>query len=99
MVRTLQQRVLVALVATVLGVAAGALAGLWLGRTLAINQASGRLDQFASRIMAEGDSSTAESRFVLAKLAASPYPFCSDLKSLTSASWSSSRNTSRPPAA
>ena len=78
MVRTLQQRILVALVTTVLGVAAGALAGLWLGRTLAVNQASGRLDQFASRIMTEGESSTAESRFVLSKLAASPFPICSD---------------------
>ena len=78
MVRTLQQRALVALVATVLGVAAGALAGFWLGRTLALTQASGRLDQFAMRIMSEGETSTAESRLILAKLNASPYPFCSD---------------------
>lgn len=78
MVRTLQQRALVALVATVLGVATGALAGFWLGRTLVVSQASGRLDQFATRIMSEGERSTAESRLILAKLNASPYPLCSD---------------------
>jgi len=78
MMRTLQQRVLVALLATAIGVAGGALAGLYLGRAIVLRQVEGRLDQYVARIRTEGETATAESRAVLTKLNASTYPFCSD---------------------
>lgn len=78
MVRTSQQRLLVALVATAISCAVGALTGYWLGRDFVKRQAEGRLDQQATRILIEGETSKAESRRVLAKLNGSPYSFCSD---------------------
>ena len=53
MMRTLQQRVLVALLATAIGVAGGALAGLYLGRAIVLRQVEGRLDQYVARIRTE----------------------------------------------
>jgi sensor c-di-GMP phosphodiesterase-like protein len=78
MMRASQQRVLVALLATVIGSAVGALAGYWLGLGIVKGQVEGRLDQQATRILNEGKTSTAESRQILAKLNHSPYSFCSD---------------------
>jgi sensor c-di-GMP phosphodiesterase-like protein len=73
-----RQRVRVALYATALGTVAGMLAGYALGRALALKQAGARLEQFATRIIDEGERSTTESRKVLAKMNDSPYPMCSD---------------------
>jgi len=76
--RTFRQRVWVAFVATTFGLAAGVCAGYWLGRVLTLRQTGTRLQQYATRIITEGQKSTAESRTVLAAMNASPYPKCSD---------------------
>ncbi len=73
-----QQRFLIALLAVAIGSAGGALAGYRLGRGIVLRQFEGRLDQQVTRILAEGESSKAESRKVLAELNRSPYTFCSD---------------------
>ena len=73
-----RQRLRVALYATALGTVAGVLAGYGLGRTLALRQGEARLEQFATRIITEGERSTTESRKVLAEMNDSPYPLCSD---------------------
>jgi sensor c-di-GMP phosphodiesterase-like protein len=78
MKRSLNQRVLVAFAATVVGAACGMLAGYLLGAALTLRLAEDRLSQFATRIMAEGDASSAEARGVLGAMRASPYPFCSN---------------------
>ncbi len=78
MMRASQKRVFVAFVATVIGLAVGALTGYWLGRAIVKGQTEGRLDQQATRILLEGQTSKAESRQVLARLNGSPYSFCSD---------------------
>jgi sensor c-di-GMP phosphodiesterase-like protein len=78
MMRASQQRLLVALVATAIGAAVGALAGYWIGHTIVMGQALGRLDQQAMRILAEGEASKTESRQVLKVLNGSAYSFCSD---------------------
>src|SRR5208282_436343 len=76
--RTFRQRVWVALFATACGLSAGAFAGYMLGRALTLQQTGKRLEQYAKRIIDEGQKSTVESRTVLAAMNASPYPKCSD---------------------
>jgi sensor c-di-GMP phosphodiesterase-like protein len=76
--RTFGQRFLAAFLATALGTSAGALAGYLLGRVITLNQAEARLEQYAIRIINEGQNSTIESRRVLASMNASPFPMCSD---------------------
>jgi sensor c-di-GMP phosphodiesterase-like protein len=78
MMRTSHQRVILALCAIVVGMALGTLGGNWLGVAIVIGQSENRLDQYAARILSSGDMSTAESRKVLGKLNASPFPICSD---------------------
>jgi sensor c-di-GMP phosphodiesterase-like protein len=73
-----RQRIWIALIATSLGTAVGAVAGYMLGRTITLKQAEARLEQFATRVIDEGQNSTVESRKVLAAMNASPYPICSD---------------------
>ena len=65
MMRASQQRLFVALIATAIGTTVGVLTGYWLGRGIVIEQALGRLDQQATRILVEGEASKAESRQVL----------------------------------
>jgi sensor c-di-GMP phosphodiesterase-like protein len=76
--RTLFQRTAVPFVSTVVLAATGILGGYLLGRSLVLRRAEMRLDQYASQILTEAANSTRESRSVLAKMNASPYPFCSD---------------------
>ncbi len=78
MMRASQQRVFVALIATAIGTTVGVLTGYWLGRGIVIEQALGRLDQQATRILVEGEASKAESRQVLKELNGSAFSFCSD---------------------
>jgi sensor c-di-GMP phosphodiesterase-like protein len=75
---TIRQRVWVALLAISLGIGGGALEGYLLGRLITLKQAEARLEQFAMRVISEGQNSTAESRRVLAAMNASPFPVCSD---------------------
>src|SRR4051812_17649569 len=76
--RTLYQRVVVALLSMLFLAAAGMLGGCLLGRAVSVRQAESRLDNYANRILIEGVTSTAESRSELATMNASPYAFCSD---------------------
>jgi sensor c-di-GMP phosphodiesterase-like protein len=76
--RTLRQRVLVTLAATVVAAAVGALAGFLLGRALTLHHEVAKLDQYATRIRREAETSASEARGMLAAIDASPYPFCSD---------------------
>ena len=78
MMLNLKWRVLVTLLATIVGAAFGTLLGFELGRTITINRAEARLVQTADQTMTEADASSRESREVLARMNASPYPFCSD---------------------
>jgi len=78
MMRTSKQRILLALCAIALGMAAGALGGNWLGVAIVVRQSESRLDQYAARIIQAGQTSTEESRKVLAQLNSSPFPFCSE---------------------
>lgn len=76
--RAFSHRVLVAFAATLVAAACGLFAGYLVGRTITLNLAREKLVQYATRIMNAGESSSAESRAVLAQMNASPYPPCSD---------------------
>ena len=78
MMLNLKQRLLVTLVATLVGAACGTFLGYELGRSITFDRAEIRLVQTADRTMTEADASSRESREVLASMNASPYPFCSD---------------------
>jgi sensor c-di-GMP phosphodiesterase-like protein len=78
MMRTLKQRVLITLMATMFAAACGMLAGYVLGCDLMIRLAENKLKQSATRTIGEADAASSESRSVLAKMNASDYPFCSD---------------------
>ncbi|HUB30137.1 MAG TPA: EAL domain-containing protein [Terracidiphilus sp.] len=74
----IKQRVGFALLAIALGIGGGSLEGYLLGRLITLKQAENRLEQFALRVINEGQHSTVEARKVLAEMNASPYPACSD---------------------
>src|ERR1700739_3034713 len=76
--RSLQQRVWIALVATLFGTIAGALGGYLLGRATTLNQIEARQVHYSDRMLSEGDAGTAESRRILAAMNASPYSSCSN---------------------
>jgi len=75
--RTAQHRVLISLAATIIAAACGMLVGYLAGRAIALNLAKDQLEEYATRIMNEGEASSAESRAVLAKMNSSSYPRCS----------------------
>lgn len=76
--RTLVQRVVVAIVSTILLATMGALGGHLLGHRFALRHSEAQLDYHANRILLEGVTSSAESRAILATMDSSPYAFCSD---------------------
>jgi len=76
--RTVFQRTVVTLFSTLIVAGLGTLSGYLLGRAIAIRQAESRLDQYANRILADAASSSAESRAILERMNASPFPACSD---------------------
>jgi sensor c-di-GMP phosphodiesterase-like protein len=82
MMRPLLQRTVITLASTVALGAFGILGGYMLGRAIALRQAEGRLDQYANRVLTEAAASTAESRAVLARMNASPHPFCSEMETI-----------------
>jgi sensor c-di-GMP phosphodiesterase-like protein len=75
---TFKQRLRVILTATMIAAACGAAAGYMLGRELLLRLAETKLQQYAGRIMADGEASSAELRTMLSAVSASPHPFCSD---------------------
>lgn len=76
--RTFGQRVWVAILATSIGLAGGICAGYVLGRVLTLQQSEARLEQYAAKVISEGERATAESRRTLATMNASSYPVCSE---------------------
>jgi sensor c-di-GMP phosphodiesterase-like protein len=72
------KRAAVSIAATLIAAACGMVVGYVLGRALVLQHQENKLDQYAIRIRKEGETSTAESRALLATLNASPYPYCSD---------------------
>ena len=76
--RTVFQRVIVAIVSTVVLATAGALGGYLLGHAYALRQTELRLDQYANRVLLETIASTSESRAMLQTMNGSPYAACSD---------------------
>jgi sensor c-di-GMP phosphodiesterase-like protein len=76
--RTFRQRVWVSALMVVCGLAAGGFAGFRLGRVLTLKDNQVKLEQYATRIIDEGQRSTHESRKVLATMAASSLNGCSD---------------------
>ena len=78
MMRTLKQRVLLTLAATLIAAACGVAAGYSLGRAITLMLAGGKLQQAAARTIAEADASSLEARVLLNTMNASPYPYCSD---------------------
>ncbi|HEU5350223.1 MAG TPA: EAL domain-containing protein [Terracidiphilus sp.] len=77
MTRASQQRLIVALVSTVIGALCGMAAGYGVGCALMVRQGEARLAQYAGRIVDHNQTSMAESRVVLAKMNASSYAMCS----------------------
>jgi sensor c-di-GMP phosphodiesterase-like protein len=78
MMRTLKQRVLITLMATMVTAACGMLAGYVLGCDLMLRLAENKLRQNATRTIGEADAASTESRAVLAEMNASSLPYCSD---------------------
>ncbi len=73
----LRRHLLTTLVAMIITAACGTLAGYWLARTIAVRTTEGRLDQYASRIMAVEEATSVESRTALAAVQNSRYLTCS----------------------
>src|ERR1039458_8417602 len=80
MMRTLRKRVLVTLATGVMVAAAGAAGGYLLARAITVAVTGNRLDQYAGRVIADGESSSAELRTVLAAVDASRYRPCSTIE-------------------
>lgn len=76
--RTFRQRVWVAALVIASGLAVGGFAGYLLGRFLILKDNEAKLEQYATRLIDEGERSTVESRRVLAAMNGSAYATCSD---------------------
>ena len=63
--------------ATILATACGAIAGYQLARAIAVRMTESKLDQYANRLVADGEASSAELRTILAAVGASRRQACS----------------------
>jgi sensor c-di-GMP phosphodiesterase-like protein len=72
-----RQRFYVMLLATAAGTAFGVLAGSLTNEAITLRLAETRLDQYASRLLTDGESSSSELRTVLTAVSAAPDSFCS----------------------
>jgi sensor c-di-GMP phosphodiesterase-like protein len=72
-----KQSFLLTLSATLLATACGTVFGYLLARAIAVRVTESRLDQYASRLVADGEASSAELRTVLAAVSASRHRACS----------------------
>jgi sensor c-di-GMP phosphodiesterase-like protein len=77
MFRTLRKRVQLTLIIAVIAMTVGTMAGYLLVRAFTVRMAEIRLEEYATRIMADTESSSAELRTVLAAVGASGHPPCS----------------------
>jgi sensor c-di-GMP phosphodiesterase-like protein len=74
----MRQRVLVALLVTILAAAGGTGAGYLLGAGLAARQARFLLQQESGRLIAQENAFLKETYATLKKMSSSPFPYCSD---------------------
>ncbi|MGO9319143.1 MAG: EAL domain-containing protein [Terracidiphilus sp.] len=77
MKRTLKQRVVVSLVATVVAAACGLLIGYWIGRAITLRQTAGRLGHEAARAISENNTYAHDVHAALDAMNASRYSYCS----------------------
>ncbi len=77
MKRTLKMRILITLAATLLAASCGVGAGYLLGGGLALRQAKHRIQEDATRLMAEENATLVEAYATIGKMHASPYSYCS----------------------
>jgi sensor c-di-GMP phosphodiesterase-like protein len=78
MKRTLKQRIVVSLVATVVAAVCGLLIGYWMGRAITLRQAGGRLSREAARAISETNTYAHDVHAALDAMNASRYIYCSD---------------------
>jgi sensor c-di-GMP phosphodiesterase-like protein len=78
MKRTVKQRVLVTLFATLAGVAGGALAGYWVGQEVVLRLTAARLSQEASRDIRDSESFSRDAHAALDAMNSSRYAYCSE---------------------
>ncbi len=76
--KTLKQRVLVTLIATILAAGCGVGGGYLLGGLLALRQARHQLQKDAGRLITEENATLKETYATLKKISSSPYPPCSE---------------------
>jgi len=74
---TLKKRILFTLAATIVAAGCGTLGGFLLASAITVRVTEIRLDQYASRIVADWEASSAELRTALAAMSASQYRVCS----------------------
>src|ERR1039457_4546290 len=77
MKRTLKIRIFVVLAVTVLAACCGVGGGYLLGGGLALRQGKHRIQEDATRLMAEEVATLNEAYATIGKMHASPYPYCS----------------------
>jgi sensor c-di-GMP phosphodiesterase-like protein len=77
MMQTLKKRIQLTLIVAAIAIAVGSMAGFLLVRAFTLRVTEIRLEDYASRIMADGEASSAELRTVLAAVGASGHPPCS----------------------
>jgi sensor c-di-GMP phosphodiesterase-like protein len=77
MLRTLKKRIQLTLIVAVAATAIGTAGGFLLVRAISVRITEIRLEEYAARIMADGEASSAELRTVLAAVGASGNPPCS----------------------
>ncbi len=73
----LKKRILIACLATILGTAVGAFAGLLLARVATMKQAEIRMERSAERTITDLETSILESRVILGQMNTSVFPYCS----------------------
>jgi sensor c-di-GMP phosphodiesterase-like protein len=78
MKRTLKQRVVMTLAATIAAAVCGLLAGYWIGRTIAVRQTAGSLSYYATRAISDSAAFSRDAHAVLDAMNALPAPLCSD---------------------
>jgi sensor c-di-GMP phosphodiesterase-like protein len=78
MKRTLKQRVVVSLTATVVATTCGLLIGYWIGRAITLRLTAGRLSREAALAISETNTYAHDVHGALDAMNASRYPYCSD---------------------
>ena len=78
MKRSVKQRVLLAVAATIVAAACGLLAGYWIGRAITLRLTASRLSYEATRAIGDSAAFSRDAHAVLDAMNALPVPLCSD---------------------